>query len=283
MQTDTLMYRLFQERPRLALALAGVGESETADYRMKAIEVKQSAFRLDGVLLPPPERPDAPVIFAEAQFQRRDWFYARWLAAIFLYLYRHRTTRPWRALVIFPTPETDPGLSAPYEHLAQCGLVRRIYLKDLLDLKGLSLDLRLLRLIVMEPSATRAEARDLVCNPDPAEDRLEILDLVETILVYKFPALTREEVRVMLHLPETELTKTRFYQEVFGEGREEGREEGRRQASIEILAQLLAAKLGPPSAALRARMDSADIETLSHWCGRVLTADSLDDIFGEPH
>jgi len=30
-------------------------------------------------------------------------------------------------------------------------------------------------------------------------------------------------------------------------------------------------------------MDSADIETLSHWCGRVLTADSLDDIFGEPH
>ena len=161
--------------------------------------------------------------------------------------------------------------------------MRRIYLKDLLDLKGLSLDLRLLRLIVMEPSATRAEARDLVCNPDPAEDRLEILDLVETILVYKFPALTREEVRVMLHLPETELTKTRFYQEVFGEGREEGREEGRRQASIEILAQLLAAKLGPPSAALRARMDSADIETLSHWCGRVLTADSLDDIFGEPH
>ena len=94
MQTDTLMYRLFQERPRLALALAGVGEPETTDYRMKAIEVKQSAFRLDGVLLPPPERQDAPVIFAEAQFQRRDWFYARWLAAIFLYLYRHRTTRP---------------------------------------------------------------------------------------------------------------------------------------------------------------------------------------------
>ena len=157
--------------------------------------------------------------------------------------------------------------------------MRRVYLKDLLDLKGLSLDLRLLRLIVMEPTATPAEARDLVRNPDPAEDRLEILDLVETILVYKFPALTREEVKVMLHLPETELTKTRFYHEVFGEGREEGR----RQASIEILAQLLAAKFGPPSAALRERMESADIETLSHWCGRVLTADSLDDIFGEPH
>jgi len=48
MQTDTLMYRLFQERPRLVLALAGVGEPKTADYRMKAIEVKQCALRALG-------------------------------------------------------------------------------------------------------------------------------------------------------------------------------------------------------------------------------------------
>jgi hypothetical protein len=37
------------------------------------------------------------------------------------------------------------------------------------------------------------------------------------------------------------------------------------------------------AATLRERMESADIERLSHWCERVLTADSLNDIFGEPH
>ncbi|WP_200387348.1 DUF2887 domain-containing protein [Thiocapsa imhoffii] len=71
MHTDPLFYRLFQERPELAFDLAGLAVPEASAYRMKAVEVKQTAFRLDGVLLPPRERPDAPLIFAEAQFQRR--------------------------------------------------------------------------------------------------------------------------------------------------------------------------------------------------------------------
>lgn len=44
--------------------------------------------------------------------------------------------------------------------------------------------------------------------------------------MYKFPTLSREEIRAMLHLPERALKKTRYYQEVFGEGRQEGRQEG---------------------------------------------------------
>jgi hypothetical protein len=34
---------------------------------------------------------------------------------------------------------------------------------------------------------------------------------------------------------------------------------------------------------MRERMESADIERLSHWCEHVLTADRRDDIFGAPH
>ena len=67
-----------------------------------------------------------------------------------------------------------------------------------------------------------AEARDLVAAPASRADPLEGLELVETILDYKFPTLSRDEIRAMLPPPEMELKKSCFYQEVFGEGHQEG-------------------------------------------------------------
>ncbi len=212
MQTDPLLYRLFQERPTLAIDLAGLTVPEAAAYRMRAIEVKQTAFRLDGVLMPPPGQDLAPLIFTEAQFQGRKTFYSRWLASIFLYLYRHRVTRPWQAVVVFPNRQADTGIITPYEGLLQCGLLRRVYLQDLLEVEALSFDARLARLIILDRARAATEARALVANPDPTADPLEILDLVETILVYKFPRLSREEIRDMLQLPVADLQQTRFYQ-----------------------------------------------------------------------
>ena len=51
-----------------------------------------------------------------------------------------------------------------------------------------------------------------------------IVNLVETILVYKLPTLSREGIRSMLGLTDTDLKQTRFYQDVFTEGRQEGRQ-----------------------------------------------------------
>ena len=48
---------------------------------------------------------------------------------------------------------------------------------------------------------------------------------IETILVYKLPHLSREEIKKMLALNEVELRQTRFYQEVSTEGRQEGKQE----------------------------------------------------------
>ena len=259
MHTDPLFYRLFQERPALAFDLAGLAVPEAADYRMRAIEVKQTAFRLDGVLLPPPGRADAPLIFTEAQFQGRPTFYARWLASIFLFLYRHRVTRPWQAVVVFPHRQADAGILTPYEGLLQCGLLRRVYLEDLLEVPGLSFDARLARLVILEATRAATEARALVSAPDPAADPLEVLDLVETILVYKFPQLSREEIRAMLQLPETNLKKTRFYQEVFGEGRQEGRQEGQ-EREVSLVLRQLQRRIGVVSKAQQARIAALPIE-----------------------
>jgi hypothetical protein len=123
MQTDALLYRLFQERPATLFEAAGLA-GEATGYRLTAIEVKETAFRLDGVLLPPEETPpDQPVLFLENQFQALDSFYPRWLAAIFLYLYREAVERPsvWRGASgsgsksnRVPTdPDPDPDLKLP--------------------------------------------------------------------------------------------------------------------------------------------------------------------------
>ena len=67
MNTDTPFYRLFQERPATVFELAGLPVPENPAYRLHAEEVKQTAFRLDGVLQPEPGRDDLPLIFVETQ------------------------------------------------------------------------------------------------------------------------------------------------------------------------------------------------------------------------
>ncbi|WP_260446698.1 Rpn family recombination-promoting nuclease/putative transposase [Nostoc sp. 2RC] len=70
----------------------------------------------------------------------------------------------------------------------------------------------------------------------------EIIQLIETILIYKLPRLSQEDIGKMFGL--NELRQTRFYQDVFAEGKEEGRqqgkEEGRQEAKLETIPQLLA-------------------------------------------
>jgi predicted transposase/invertase (TIGR01784 family) len=63
------------------------------------------------------------------------------------------------------------------------------------------------------------------------------------------------------------------------QGREEGREEGRRTLAA-VLANLLHLKFGAPSAQVRQRLDEASAEDLARWTERVLTAATLDDVFG---
>ena len=54
------------------------------------------------------------------------------------------------------------------------------------------------------------EAHDLLKPVDMGPKAL-ILDLIETILVYKLPALSRKEIQTMLGLTHRDLKQTRFY------------------------------------------------------------------------
>ena len=249
-------------------------------YTLHAEEVKQTSFRLDGLLLPPPDFPDLPGIFVETQFQRLNDFYSRWFAEIFLWLYRQQWQRPWRAVVIFPSREVDPQPPVAYQPLLDNPWVKRVYLEDLKDRADLTPGLQLIQLIVAEPDEAVSQAPALLrARGGPAADPnwRQWLDWIETVLVYKLPRLSREEIQRMLHLPEVELKQTRFYQDVFAEGRTEGRAEGRtegraegrtegqQQEAVALVLRQLRRRLGALAADVEDRIRAlpvADLEAL---------------------
>jgi predicted transposase YdaD len=143
--------------------------------------------------------------------------------------------------------------------------------------------LQLIQLIVAEPEVAVSQAQALLLvrgGPTVDPDWPGWLDLIETILVYKLPRLSREEVQRMLHLPEVELKQTRFYQDVFAEGRIEGRTEGRAEGRTEgqqheaaaLVLRLLRRRLGALSAEVENQIRALPVaelealgETLLDW------------------
>lgn len=100
-KTDTLFHELFRQWPAVVLDLAGLDPGRAAHYRFRSEELKQAAFRIDGVLAPI-EDGDDPHVFIEVQFQPDDTLYRRLFAEIFLYLQRLAHPRGYANLLNLP-------------------------------------------------------------------------------------------------------------------------------------------------------------------------------------
>ena len=76
----------------------------------------------------------------------------------------------------------------------------------------------------------------------------------------------------MLNFNDVSLKQTRFYQDVFGEGRVEG--------EAALLLRQLERKFPPLPESARQRIATADAETLLVWGEQILDASSLEDVWG---
>jgi hypothetical protein len=77
-----------------------------------------------------------------------------------------------------------------------------------------------------------------------------------------------------------ELTEVRaMLAETVAEWQEEWKREGRKEGETNILLKLIELKFGKLSQEDRNSVQSADSETLLKWGDRILTADSLDELF----
>jgi predicted transposase YdaD len=87
-------------------------------------------------------------------------------------------------------------------------------------------------------------------------------------------ALVRKEAE---HMPLTiDIHENEFLEDVFQDGKKAGRDEGRREAARELLLTLLERKFGPVPAAIRHRVEGADMADVTRWSQNVLGATSAD-------
>lgn len=103
MKSDTIFYSLFQAFPSIFFELINQSPAEAIAYKFTSCEVKQLAFRLDGLFLPITSDKKKPLYIVEVQFQPDDDLYYRLFAELFLYLRQYKPLHPWQVVIIYPT------------------------------------------------------------------------------------------------------------------------------------------------------------------------------------
>lgn len=219
MKRDSIFFQIFQQSPTLLFDLLPGEPENAARYRFASVAVKEPKFEIDGVFLPPEDHPGV-VYYAEVQFQRDDRLYERIVSESSNHFYRNRDQfTDWQAVVIYPSRSMEQKNIYPYRALLNSDQFHRIYLNELGDIRELPLGLALMRLTIETSKNAPEAARYLLARSnneirDPQANRA-IVEMLTTIMVYKFSKLSRSEVEEMLG---TSLEKTRVYQEAKAEG-----------------------------------------------------------------
>lgn len=221
MRRDSIFYKLFGQAPTLLFDLLATTPANAANYRFDSVAVKEPKFEIDGVFLPPESEGPGIVYFCEVQFQKDEQLYERLFGESFLYFYRNRARySDWQAVVIYPSRNVEQSDVYPYRALLNSNQVHRVCLDELGDIRTLPLGIALMVLTTVEEAQAPEEARYLLSRVQeefPAAASRDIIELLATIMSYKFTSLSRAEVESMLGIT---LQETRFYQEAKAEGRQ---------------------------------------------------------------
>ncbi|NEO56341.1 MAG: Rpn family recombination-promoting nuclease/putative transposase [Okeania sp. SIO3B5] len=241
MKTDSIFYRLFLEIPGVYFQLIGKSPTLANSYKFRSVEIKQTAFRLDGVLVPNIQSPDTPIHFAEVQMQKDEAFYRRFFGEIFLYLSQYEEAKYWQALVVFRNRNIEPKDTQPYQALLNSSNVTVVYLEDLGEEAYDNLGLGIVKLIVEDEAKAVQQAKMLSAKATTElaqeAEQQKVLELVKTVILYKFQNLGPEEVIEMLGMED--FKKSRLYQGIKQEGREEGRQEGTLLTKLRVVPMFL--------------------------------------------
>jgi predicted transposase/invertase (TIGR01784 family) len=257
MRRDTLFYRIFQQNPTLLFELLPTPPPNPQSYTFESIEVKETSFRIDGVLVP--ADPSGLILFSEVQMQPDPLLYERLHSEISIYTYRHQGSfSDWQALVIYPSRVVEQTSTNVPRELFESGRIQAVYLDELGDIDQRPLELGLLILTILEGDTAITTAKNLMTRARRIEAGNAIIEMVSTILIYKFTTLSRDEVNAMLGYTIDELKQTRVYQEAKAEGKQEGRQEGERN----LLLRLLPRRIGTLSPELVAQIGTLSLPQL---------------------
>lgn len=257
---------------------------ENADsYKFDSVAIKEPKFEIDGVFLPPENENPGVVYFCEVQFQKDEILYERIVAESSLYFYRNRTRfSDWQAVIIYPSRNIEQSNTYPLRAFLKSDQVHRVYLDELGDIHQLPTWVGVMILTTLEESQAPEAARYLLTKTKeeiPSSSNSVIIEMITTIMMYKFENLNRQEVESMLGIT---LKQTRVYQEIKEEGREEGRKEGREEgleeATFNLVMRQLSKRFGKISPKIRGSVAGLSLHILEELSEALLDFNNVDDL-----
>jgi len=280
MRRDSLFYQIFRQAPTLLFELLDHPPANATGYRFDSVAVKEPKFEIDGVFLPPEGDRPGIVFFCEVQFQKDERLYERLFGESLLYFYRHRDRfSDWQAVVIYPSRSLEQSDCYPHRSLLNGDQMHRVYLDELGSFDQLSLGLGLIVLTTFNEAQAPTAARSLLARveQESTNDPVSrgIIDLITTIMVYRFTQLSRVEVEAMLGLS---LQESRVYQEAKAEGEQIGEQRGRQEGEKTIILRLLTRRVGALPEAVRSRLDQLSLEQLENLGEALLDFTAMTDL-----
>jgi predicted transposase/invertase (TIGR01784 family) len=262
METDAFFCQLFKQLPETLFELIDLPAARAKSYRFDSVELKK-AFRIDGLFVP--KRATLPLYIVEVQFQRLAKFYANLFAKVFCYLEENDPKQEWFAVAIFPSRTEEPIHLGAYEDLLQSKRVKRIYLDAVPVTANPPLGLGILHLLSapmdqvqeLAPRVLR-KARVQLADSDLGP---KVVQLVERLLMSRFPQFDREEVRMKFKLHD--IRESKVWKEAHEEGIEEGIEKGKAIARREMIRNLRADGMTDKQIAAMLKVPVEEIQRLS--------------------
>jgi predicted transposase YdaD len=213
-----------------------------------------------------PPTPAGTAYFAEAQFQPDEVFYERMNAEISIFTYRNRDRcGTWQGIVLFPSRTLQQTSLTMVSHLLDSGKIIPIYLDELP--RNTSPALNMMVLTTLEGEAAIDAAKAALVQGSGNRD---IIEMVTTIMVYKFTQLTRAEVDAMLGVT---LQETRVYQDAKAEGEAEGK-----SAMLSLLSSLLSQRFGDLPESMIDRLSQLSLTQLEALGTQILSFTQLADV-----
>jgi predicted transposase YdaD len=291
--SDKLFYWLFQNQPDRILPLLPDLPADARGYRFSAPVLKEREYRLDGLFLPPPERPDLPALILEAQMAADGGFLRRLYAETARLVQQEPTIHQWRVVVLCPSRQLNFGDPAPVAEFIE----QRVRWIELLPAAAnptapaLVQALALLLQSEQDLPTTTAALRTRVAGSSQAA---EIDDVIAAILVARFNGRSIQELCAMGGITLDDFTQSVAYREIFGRGEAQGEARGEArgvvlgeargvalgqvQGEAKVTLRQLSRRCGPLSAEQESVIRSLPLERLEALAEALLDFEGMADL-----
>ncbi|MFN7872435.1 MAG: DUF2887 domain-containing protein [Cyanobacteriota bacterium] len=268
--SDKLFYWLFQHQPDRILPLLPDLPADARGYRFSAPVLKEREYRLDGLFLPPPERPELPVLILEAQMAADAGFLRRLYAETARLLQQEPGIERWLVVVLCPSRELHFGDPAPVAEFVE----QRVQWIELLPAAA-------------NPTAPAlVQALALRARVAGSRQAAEIDDVIAAILVARFNGRSILELCAMGGITLDDFTQSIAYREIFGRGEARavalgearGVALGQFQGEAKVTLRLLSRRCGPLSAEQESVIRSLPLERLEALAEALLDFEGMADL-----